>query len=514
MPVNGMNESRTAHSRRNLISGFARQAQAIVMPFAVRTVMLYVLGVQYQGLNSLFGSILQVLSLADLGFSTAVMFVLYQPVAEKDWDAVSGIVAYLRKVYRIIGTVIMAAGLVILPFIPKLITGTYPAEMNIYCLYLLHLANAAISYWLFAYKEALLTAMQRGDLVSNVYTLTKFLLRVTQIVILFVTKNYYVFLAVQPLFTVISNLLIQKASVKYFSQIVPRGEISAPVRRELSKQVKAVFINRVGDVARNGCDSVFLSAFLGLTTLAIYDNYYYIFLGVYSISLVVTNAIQASVGNSVAQESKEKNYRDLRRFTFLYSWFTGWCTICLCCLYQPFVRLWMNGNMALMLSDENMVLFCLYFYIITMNNTRNLYVNAAGLYWELRLWFVLEAVGNVVLNAVLGYFFGVTGIILATIITVFICNFVTRTNVLFKHYFQCSPRGFYGQHACSFLVMLISCAATCGLCSLVPWEGVYDLAARAVICLIVPNGLFVLTYGRSDQMKESVPLIKALLRLR
>lgn len=513
MPVSGMGESRTLHARRNLISGLARQAQAIVMPFIVRTVMLYTMGVHYQGLSSLFNSVLQVLCLADLGFSIAVMHILYEPVAKQDWESVCAILAYLRKVYRIIGLVIFVIGLLILPIIPKLIIGEYPSELNIRLIYLFYLANTTASYWLFAYKEALLTAMQRADLVSNVYTISKCLLRSIQIILLLSTANYYAFVIVQPIFTVFSNLLIQWVSVRRFSQIVPCGTIPEQTRAALNKQVRAVFINKLGDVARNGCDSIFLSAFLGLTVLAIYDNYYYIFLAVYSISLVITNAIQASVGNSVAVESTEKNYKDLKCFNFLYSWFMGWCTICMCCLYQPFVLIWMGGNSELMLSNENMVLFCLYFYAITMNNVRNLYVNSAGLYWELRFWYILEAAGNIVLNAVLGYFFGVTGILIATIITVFLCNFITRTNVLFKFYFRRSTKGFYLHHTAYFLVTVLSGTITYGLCTLIPLGGVAGLFIRVMICVAVPNVLYFLAYRRTKQMKASLKKVKHFLKL-
>ena len=107
-------------------------------------------------------------------------------------------------------------------------------------------------------------------------------------------------------------------------------------------------------------------------------------------SLTVSNCMQASVGNSIATEGVVKKIiKNLIKFTFIFSWFTSMCTICLCCLYQPFVKIWMSGNKNLMLSDFNMFLFCTYFYVITSCNIRNLYISGSGLFWELRLSYFM-----------------------------------------------------------------------------------------------------------------------------
>ena len=90
-----MQESRTKNTKRNLYSGFIKQIAGIILPFITRTIVLYTLGAQYQGISSLFNSILHVLNLADLGFSTAVIYVLYKPIAEDDKEA-----SFVRFAFR------------------------------------------------------------------------------------------------------------------------------------------------------------------------------------------------------------------------------------------------------------------------------------------------------------------------------------------------------------------------------------------------------------------------------
>ena len=205
-----MSDSRIKNSKRNLKS-------AIIL----RTLILYKLGEEYQGLNGLFTSILQVLNLTDLGFSSAVVYILYKPIAIGDNDTVCALISYLKRVYRIIGIVILAIGLILLPFLKFLIKGSYPDEVNIYLLYLIYLSNSVISYWLFAYKTALLLAMQRADLTDKISSIIKSSMFIVQAVVLIVFGNYYVYVIFLPIFSIINNLLVQFVSKKYFPQITP-----------------------------------------------------------------------------------------------------------------------------------------------------------------------------------------------------------------------------------------------------------------------------------------------------
>lgn len=509
-----MSNSRTKNSKRNIFSGVIRQVLNIGLAFASRTIVLYLMGEQYLGLGSLFSSILSILNLADLGFSTAVVYILYKPIAENDRDAICAIVAYLKKVYNVIGGVILLAGLAVMPFLPSLIAGDYPSEINIYVLYLMYLAHTVLSYWFFAYKSALFTAMQRSDIVNNIYSVASFWMKVIQLVLLVTLRNYYLFTLILPLGSVFNNLMLQYFSRRLFPDIIPKGTIPPKVRKNLSKQVQALFIGKVGDVARNSCDSLFLSVLLGLSALAIYDNYLYIYSSIIGVLWMIIHAIQASVGDSMATETVEKNAQDFFRFDFLFAWISGWCTVCLCCLFQPFMYIWMDGDRDMMLSTFNMLLICLYFYSVAINNVRNLYINGAGLFWEIKTWYILEAIGNVLLNLILGYFFGISGIIGATIICVLTCNFVARSNVLFRSYFKTTATAFYGRHCMYFVVTAAACGVTWFCCSFVADDGILGLMLRALICILVPNALFFCAYFKTKVFRESVSLAIRILKAR
>lgn len=160
--------NKTKNAMRNIIFGMGLRIYQIIVPFLMRTAMIYLMSVEYLGLNSLFTSILQVLNLAELGVGSAMVYSMYKPIVDKDTSTICALLNLYKLYYRFVGLVIAVIGLLLTPFIPKLISGEVPNNINIYILYLFNLAATVLTYWLFAYKNSLLQAHQRTDIVSKV----------------------------------------------------------------------------------------------------------------------------------------------------------------------------------------------------------------------------------------------------------------------------------------------------------------------------------------------------------
>lgn len=495
-----MTRSRTYNTKRNFVSGIVKQVSNLVFPFVIRTIIIYYLGSEFQGISGLFSSILQMLSLADLGFSTAVVFALYKPVAEKNYAMVNSLINYLKKIYRITGIIVLGIGLSLLPFLRYLISGNIPDSINIYILYLIYLFNSFISYYLFAYKSALFNAMQREDVVSNINTITSFLIRIIQIILLFLFRNYYVFISVLPLGTITNNLLLQFYSKKMFSYIKAEGEVPINTKKELSKQIKALLISRIADVARNSLDNIVISSFIGLSAVAMYDNYLYIYTGIRGFILVLTSSMQASVGNSVVEESVLKNYNDLKKLLFLFMVIISECTTCLLCLYQPFMHIWMNNKINLILPFSCVIMFCIYFYEINICSTINLYLNANGLYWHLRYWYIIEALANLLLNIILGKIMGIFGILLATIITLFIFNFIPRIVIVFKNYFKINIKEYLFLNLIYFLICIWISTITYLCVNFISIDGLFGFIIKGFTTIIVSLLLYFLLYEYDNNL--------------
>ena len=147
---------REKNSILNIISNLFVIISQIVLAFVVRFIFVKVLNEQYLGVQGLFTNIISMLSLAELGIGTAISFILYKPLAEKDYNKVSVIVTFLRKVYIAIGIVVLISGIIITPFLKYIVTGYTMGNLNI--IFVIYFITLAVEYFL-TYPETLLNAL-------------------------------------------------------------------------------------------------------------------------------------------------------------------------------------------------------------------------------------------------------------------------------------------------------------------------------------------------------------------
>ena len=186
-----MKFERTKNSSRIFFFGMINKICVTLLPFVTRTIIIYKLGRDYLGLTTLFTSVLSMLNMSELGIGSAIAFCMYKPVAEDDKRAVCALMNLMRKLYKLIGFSILGIGLILMPFIKNFINGEYPADTNIYLLYLIYLANSCVSYLLFAYKNTLLEVYQRGDVIQKLSTIVEVCKYGVQIIVLLFFENFY-----------------------------------------------------------------------------------------------------------------------------------------------------------------------------------------------------------------------------------------------------------------------------------------------------------------------------------
>lgn len=502
-----MSNSRIQNTKRNIFSGAFNLLINSLLTFVNTTIIIYSLGADYNGLSNLFGSILQVLCLAEFGFGMVVVYYLYEPLANNDTDAINRIMSWMRKVYHIVGGVILCGGLLTTPFITHFIHGSYPESINIYILFLIYLLNSGISYFLFAYKEVLLIADQKRNIISNISSGVRIIVNILQILALLIFRNYYLFAGLLIFGTVLSNLMVNRAIQKrypYLTNVKNTEKLPLTMKKELV----GLMINRLSNVSRNAFDNMIISSTLGLIANTIYGNYYQIYTAVFSATGMISSSMQASVGNSMELRSKEENFENMLDFSLLYSWIVGWCTVTLACLYQPFMLLWVGEE--LMLSERDMLLFAVYFYFINMNHIRNQYLFGKAFWWKLKWAYLAESIGNLLLNIVLGKLFGITGVLIATILTIFFCNYLMCNHVLFKNYFTDeSILTFYKQQFYYLLAAAAVTAVTYMICRTLD-----SIFIRALICLVLPNIMFFILYLPCSRRKSSMAMVKRILKSR
>lgn len=480
----------------------------------MRTAMIYFMGVHYTGLNSLFSSVLHILNLAELGVGSAMVFSMYKPIVEDDEATICALMGLYRKYYRVIGLVIGAVGLALTPAIPYLIKGDVPGELNIYVLYLLNLGATVLSYWLFAYKNCLLSAHQRTDVSSIVTILTTTLQYGIQLLVMLLWKNYYLYLITALATQAMNNVVTAAVTSRMYPRYAPKGKLSREETGKINRRIRDLFTGKLGSVILNSADSVVISAFLGLTVLTVYQNYYFIMSSVLGVIEIILQSIMAGLGNSYVTETKEKNFRDLEKFSFLFLWLTGVCVCCFLGLYQPFMELWVGKE--LMLQYSAVVSFAVYFFVCCLNRLLNVYKDAAGLWHEDRFRPLATALLNLVLNLLLVNIWGLYGILFSTVISILALGMPWLLRNIFTVFF---PKELLAGYLRQILKM-VSLAALAGalvwlLCLPVRFELwlpekvglIVTLAVRTVICATVPNVLFFAVLRRDRQFRPGVQLM-------
>ena len=495
-----------------MIASWIFTALTMLFQFVSRAVITHYLGEDYLGLSSLFTSVLQILNMAELGFSGAIVYNMYKPLAEHDTETVCALLAYYRKIYRIIGLVILASGLAIMPVLPYLITDGYPADVNLYTLYALYLANTAVSYLLFAYRTSLLEALQRMDLVKIVYTIITLIQYGVQLFALMALKNYECFVAAMTAGTAAKNIITAWISRKYYPEYTCSGQLPETIRKDILSRVKGLLICNVSGVTYTTFDSIILSMFIGLTAVARYNNYATVRAGVATVILLIQQAMQASVGNSVASESTEKNYRDIEVWQCLFSVITAWCTACLLSLLQPFMTLWMGQEQLLPMKDAALV--CAWFCASEVQHSYLLYINAAGLWWKMKWTYIGSSAANLILNLLLGKFFGITGILFATVFSTVVFGSIGQCNIMFKEYFHRSPAIFHLRQLLYILATVLVSWITLFFSSKLPLSGVGGLLLNLLFCAAFSGLLLYLLFMRAAVFRRSLAFLRSVWKER
>lgn len=498
----------TKNTKRNIVVGVINKIVLVILPFAVRSVIVNVLGSQYLGLNSLFSSILSVLALSEMGFGVAMVYHMYKPIADDDQKTINALLNLYKKVYRVIGIAILVIGAVLIPFLPNLISGDYPKDINLAVVYSIELLNTALTYFLFGYKQSLLVAYQRDDIKSLANLFMQVGIQGSQIVLLFLTKNYYLFVLCMPVFTVLNNLWIGYITKKMYPNARCEGRLDKTIIGNIKKLVAGSFIQKACATTRNSLDSICVSVFLGLTKTAIYNNYFGILNAVRMVIYIAIDSLTGGIGNHVATRSSDENYKELKRTDFLYMLVSGWCTVALLCLFQPFMRIWMGDE--LMLPISSVILFALYFYTTKIGDIKSNYTTARGLWWRMKYRSIAETLVNLALNIILGLFFGINGIIIATAISLIVCNFFWGAAILFDDYFDKKKLlDYFLYHLKYFAITAVIGAAVYFACELVTVENIYlNMALRLMVCVALTTALYLAVYSRTKLFKESIKMLK------
>lgn len=505
--------NRTNHTIKNVIWHSIQVISMSLMPFFVRTVMMRCWGIEYVGLNSLFMSILNVLNITELGIGETLVYNMYAPAAKKNNDLMCKLLSLYNSLYIFLGIIIFVIGIILVPFLPRLIQGTYPSEINIVLVYFIFLAQTISGYLIFAYASAAFLANQDTSIQSRTATVVWTISYAIQIVIILSIKNYYVYALVLPLASsivaLVSAYFMYKKFPEYKQVKISKNSFSKKFWTEFIKRVIGASVNKLRIACRITVDTLILSSFKGLVPVAVYNNYSMVMQVPKMLLGAVCSGILPSLGNGVALEDKEKNYNVKQQVSFIIHFLATVASSLILVYYQGFMRIWAGyDNTA---SDMVAILFTILLYILSLEQVNAIVRSSTGIWWQGKWVAIVETIVNIILNIVFLSIWGIEGVIFATIISVAVVNIPFETFYLYKYYYEKKPWKDYLMIVYDALIAFVAVALSYIITRFLNYGYIITFILWGIVATIVPSIVMLICHMRDKRMLEVYRLIRRII---
>lgn len=500
---------RIKNSIKNISSGLLGQMILLITNFITRTVFIRTLGSTYLGVSGLFGNILSLLSLAELGIGQAIMFSLYKPISENNDKKISALMRIYKIFYRFVFIFVLVVGFSLTPFL-RYIISDFEEIPNISIIYLMYVFSSASSY-LFAYKNTLITATQKNYIINRASYVFSFLMMLVQVIELYLFKNYIFYLAVQICITIIQNLYTAHKATLLFPILKNKKveKLECSEKNDLFKNVKSLMIYKIGSLALNSTDNILISMFVGITKVGLYSNYTLICNSVTAFLSTIFGNITASIGNLNAVETNEKKFEMFNIINLTTFWLYSVCSICIFCVANPFINAWIGSEYLLSYHELFIIVFNV--YIGGMLFAPFNYRQTMGLFVYGKMRPIISALINIVASVILGKYFGLVGILWGTVIARVTTNVWFDPYIVFKIGLKMSPFYYFKDYIIKLILVFTVGMLTFGITSILPNFGFVSVMFKAIVSFLLVNISFLLIYGKSKEFNYLKGVAKSFL---
>lgn len=493
--------SRTEYSILNILTGLGGYFLNTVLGFACRIVFTRCLSADYLGVNGLFVNVLTMLSLAELGIGSAIVYALYKPLAERDEEKIASLVKVYGRAYRMVGLVVASVGLALMPFLNVIIREQPQISESIYVLYLINLFNTASTYF-FSYRSSLLIAAQRNYIVSGINYLVTILQSVAQMIFLLITHNYLGYLLIQTLGTFIYNVTVSKVAVKKFPYIKSKHIKPLPEKEQkhLFANVRDLMLYNISSLLVNSTDNILITFFKGLATTGIASNYTLLVSTLNSLLAQVFNGLTASIGNHNMTESNENRYEMFSFLNVMNFWIFGWAALGIIFCASDLVRLCFGEQYIL--PKKIPIIMAINFYTVGMMNAIWTYKHTLGLFHYGRFLQIFTGVLNIIFSVILGKKWGLFGILFATVLARAFTSLWYDPCAVYVYGFHKSPMQYLKKYV-HYLIVLCCAAFACRLAfSMIHGSLVFRVILKIIICSVITNIVFIFAFFRTREFNK------------
>ena len=513
-----MAKSRTANTVYNFITSIFGEFLTIILQFIVRTVFIQSLGKSYLGINGLFTNILQMLSLAELGVGSAILFKLYDPLAKNDKKRITILLKFYKKVYQIIGLIITILGLCLIPFLRYIVSDYDSLEVlgiNATFIYLLFLIKTISSYFFLAYKSAIVKADQKTYRLNVVMYLTTLISSLLQIIVLTLFNSFELYVGVSIFVVLLQNYLNAKVAKKMYPYIDDKynEKLDKKEIKEIFKDCSALLIYKINGVVLKATDNIIISMFLGLGMVGMYSNYYIIYSTIDVIFGKVFESVLHSLGNLHTMDNKKHEYNIYKTVNLIAIILGATAGIGIACVSNEFVYVWIGKEWILV--QPFAILMGMEIYGLANRQYLSKYRSAMGLFQQAKYRPIFGMIINLVVSLLLVQHFGICGVLIGTIVADWTTIMWYDPLIIHKYGFNklFPVKKYYIKNLMYIIIALLTGTGCYYICNhLFMNMGWVSVMIHALIVSIIVPAIYLLIFYKSDEIYELKKIINKIIK--
>lgn len=475
----------------------------------IRKVFLDKLGSEILGLSSLYTNIIGWLSIAELGIGTAIIFSLYKPYAANEKGKIRAYIKFYGSFYKKIGLLMLIAGILLSPFLRYFINENINLKL-VTIGFILFLFNSFLSY-IYSHKLCILNVAQEAYKITIGITISKLLIALLQYIMFVIYPSFILYCIIQLIINLIYYLIINLYVDKRYSWINSgEEELNNFDKKNLLKNVRAMFLHKIGTVIVFSTDNLVISKFIGLTSLSNYTNYNMIISAIQSVINTGLNGITASVGNLLTDNDIKKAYDIHKKVFFLNFWVISFVVISLYNTINQFIVLWVGKES--LINKYIIVIILINIYFSSMRGSVEQFQAGSGNFYQDRYAPICEAIINLITSIILVNIIGLAGVFIGTLISNFTVVFWTKPYVVYKYVFKKSVIEYFKMYFKYALIAIIPLVITSIITAKLKVN--YDFISFMINCfinVIVINLTYLLIFFKTDEFNYYRSLILKLI---
>lgn len=440
----------------NIGLGLFSQFLIVILGFVSKKYFIHILGNDINGLNGALNTVMIFISLLELGIGSTLVIQLYKPLSESELPKIVGLLTYFKKIYRGICLATIAVAIILVPLLPYLIKGnTSITPWLFYTTYTLFILGLLVNYP-YAAERALLQADQNLYILTVYDSFYAFFRLVLQLLFLFLTRNYLVFLLIDLSLHLLENELLKRKIHRKYPYILKENDyqLLESDKAIIKSSSKSLGIHKLANFLLLNSDNFFLAAFFSLNKVGLFSNYLLIISTISVFFSQFTSSLTAGFGNLLLEENNERHFQLYRMTGFINFLLTNFAGISLLILLSPFVQLWLGARFII---DPLIVLLLVVNFTISslgaMNNTLR---NAAGNFKEDRYRQLILSLLKVLFSFVGLYYWGIYGLLFSTTISLLIREAFLVPSIIYRTILNVSLRQFYKEYLGYVSVMILN----------------------------------------------------------